>query len=168
MKRIVGLLALALLLAPAMAAQDAEQQSGAQDQQQPTLGPPPGGSSERGPKTATVNDYRKLARIHNLYVQRMDNALSDKLIASLGKLGHFKIASNPKEADAVLTGSCLESRRLKRLHTEVFISDHAGASIWQDNVFRPYNPPSLEQAVSETARMVADHLNESLSEAAGK
>jgi len=167
MKRSIGLLALALLLAPVMGAQDAQQQAGDQEQPPPTLGPAPG-SSEHGPRTATVNDYRKLVRIRSLYVERMDNALSEKLVVSLGKLGRFKIASNPKEADAVVTGSCLESRRLKRLHSEVFIADRGGGSIWQDSVSRPYNPPSLEQAVNETARMVADHLGESLSEAATK
>jgi hypothetical protein len=95
----------------------------------------------------------------------MDNALSDRLVQSLGKLGRIKIVSTPKEADAVVTGSCLESRRLKHLHSEVFIADRRGVSIWQDNLYRPYNPPSLERAVNETAQMVADHLGESLSEA---
>jgi hypothetical protein len=67
-----------------------------------------------------------------------------------------------------MTGSCLESRRLKRLHSEVFIADRAGGSIWQDNIFRPYNPPSLDRAVNETAQVVAEHLGESLNEAATK
>jgi len=115
-----------------------------------------------------VNDYRKLARIRSIYVERMDNALSEKLVQSLGKLGRFRIASKPKEADAIMTGSCLESRRLKRLHSEVFIADQGGGSVWQDSVYRPYNPPSLEQAVNETAQVVAAHLVESLSEAASK
>jgi hypothetical protein len=95
----------------------------------------------------------------------MDNALSEKLVETLGKLGRFRIASKPKEADAIMTGSCLESRRLKRLHSEVFIADRGGGSIWQDNVYRPYNPPSLQQAVNETAQVVAEHLGASLSEA---
>jgi hypothetical protein len=107
-------------------------------------------------------------RIRSIYVERMDNALGEKLVVSLGKLGRFKIASRPKEADAIMTGSCLESRRLKRLHSEVFISDRGGSSIWQDNILRPYNPPSLEQAVNETAQVVAEHLGESLSEAGMK
>jgi hypothetical protein len=107
-------------------------------------------------------------RIRSIYVERMDNALSEKLVVSLGKLGRFRIASMPKEADAIMTGSCLESRRLKRLHSEVFISDRGGGSIWQDNILRPYNPPSLEQAVNETARLVAEHLGESLNEAGMK
>ena len=166
MKRSLFWLALAFLLTPAWGAQEAQEPRGEQEQR-PTLGPAPA-PSERGPRTATVNDYRKLMRIRSIYVEKMDNALSDKLVLSLGKLGRFKIASKSREADAIMTGSCLESRRLKRLHSEVFISDRGGGSIWQDNILRPYNPPSLEQAVNETARMVAEHLGESLNEAGMK
>jgi len=163
MRRIVVLLALALLLAPLLKAQEAQPQAGDQEQK-PTLGPKPG-PGESGPRTATVNDYRKLVRIRTLYIDRMDNDLSERLVASLGKLGRFKIATNAKEADAVVRGSCLESRRLKRLHTEVSITDRGGASIWQDVIFRPYNPPSLVQAVNETAQMIAEHLGESINQA---
>ena len=163
MRRIVVLLALALLLAPVLTAQDAQQQGGEQEQK-PTLGPKPG-PGESGPRTATVNDYRKLMRIRTLYIERMDNDLSEKLVASLGKLGRFKMATNAKEADAIVRGSCLESRRLKRLHTEVSITDRGGGSIWQDIVLRPYNPPSLAQAVNDTAQMIAEHLGESINQA---
>ena len=166
MRRIVVLLVIALLLAPVLTAQDAQQQSGEQEQK-PTLGPKPG-PGESGPRTATVNDYRKLVRIRTLYVERMDNELSERLVASLGKLGRFKIATNAKEADAVVRGSCLESRRLKRLHTEVSITDRGGGSIWQDIIFRPYNPPSLAQAVIESAQMIAEHLGESINQAGMK
>jgi hypothetical protein len=163
MRRIVVWLALALFLAPVLTAQDAQQQGGEQEQK-PTLGPKPG-PGESGPRTATVNDYRKLMRIRTLYIERMDNDLSEKLVASLGKLGRFKMATNAKEADAIVRASCLESRRLKRLHTEVSISDRGGGSIWQDIVLRPYNPPSLAQAVNETAQMIAEHLGESINQA---
>jgi len=105
-------------------------------------------------------------RVRSIFIEKMDNALSEKLVLRLGKVGRFKIASDPKEADAIMTGSCLESRRLKRLHSEVFMSDRGGGSIWQDNLYRPYNPPSLEQAVNETAQIVAEHLAASLT--AGK
>jgi len=163
MRRIVVWLALALLLTPALKAQDAPQQGGEQEER-PTLGPKPGPSGS-SPRTATVNDYRKLMRIRTLYVERMDNDLSEKLMVSFGKLGRFKIATNAKEADAIVRGSCLESRRLKRLHTEVSITDRGGGSIWQDIVFRPYNPPSLAQAVNETAQVIAEHLGESINQA---
>jgi hypothetical protein len=166
MKRSVWLLAIAFLLVPVWGAQEGSNAGGEQEQK-PTLGPAPAPSLRR-PRTATVNDYRKLMRIRSIYVERMDNALSEKLVVSLGKLGRFKIASTPKEADAIMTGSCLESRRLKRLHSEVSISDRVGGSIWQDIIYRPYNPPSLEQAVNETAQVVAEHLGESLNQAGMK
>lgn len=165
MKRSVGLLVIAFLLVPVLGAQETQKSGGDQEQQQPTLGPPAPGTAA-GPRTATVTDYRKLSRMRSIYIERMDNALSEKLILSLGKMGRFKIAATSKEADAIMTGSCLESRRLKRLHSEVFIADRAGGSIWQDNIFRHFNPPSLDRAVNETAQVVADHLGESLNEAA--
>jgi hypothetical protein len=115
-----------------------------------------------------VIDYGKLSRIRSIYIERIDNALSDKLVETVGKLGAFKIASKPQDADAIMSGSCLESRRLKRLHSEVFIADRAGGSIWQDNIYRPFSPPSLQRAVNETAQLVADHLKESLNEAERK
>ena len=157
------LLALALSLAPLLKAQEAQPQGGDQEQK-PTLGPKPG-PSESGPRTATVNDSRKLVRIRTLFVERMDNDLNESLVASLGKLGRFKMASNAKEADAIVRGSCLESRRLKRLHTEVSITDRGGGSIWQDIILRPYNPPSLAQAVNDTAQAIAEHLGESINQA---
>jgi hypothetical protein len=166
MKRSVGLLALAFLVGGVLGAQQS-QQPGGEEEQKPTLRPTPG-PNEPSPQTATVNDFRKLMRIRTLYVERMDNALSEKLMASLGKLRRFKIASEAREADAVMTGSCLESRRLKRLHSEVFITDRSGGSIWQDDIIRPYDPPSLEQAVNRTADLVAEHLSESINEAGRK
>jgi hypothetical protein len=166
MKQSGWLLVIAFLLVPVLGAQDAQKPEG-EPEQKPTLGPAPAPGTQ-APRTATVNDYRKLMRIRSIYIEKMDNALSEKLVLSLGKLGRFRIASKPKEADAIMTGSCLESRRLKRLHSEVFIADRGGGSIWQDNLYRPYNPPSLEQAVNETAQVVAEHLGESFSEAATK
>jgi hypothetical protein len=162
MKQSGWLLVIAFLLVPVVGAQDAQKPGGEQEQK-PTLGPAPAPGTQ-APRTATVNDYRRLMRIRSIYIEKMDNALSEKLVLSLGKLGRFRIASKPKEADAIMTGSCLESRRLKRLHSEVFIADRGGGSIWQDNLYRPYNPPSLEQAVNETAQVVAEHLGESFSE----
>jgi len=166
MKRCGWLVAITFLLVAVGGAQES-QKSVTEPQQRPTLGAPPG-SDARGPRTATVNDYRKLTQIRSLYIQKIDNALSEKLVVSLGKLGRFKIAATAKEADAIMTGSCLESRRLKRLHSEVFIADRGGGSVWQDNLYRPYNPPSLEQAVNETAQIVAEHLGESFNEAGMK
>jgi len=141
-------------------------------QERPTLGPAPaptlGGGGGGGPRTATVNDIRKLMRIHTIYIERIDNALSDKLVEAIAKSGRFRIVTKAKEADGTLRGSCLESRRLKRVHSEVFISDRNGASVWQDNVYRPFSPPVLDQAVSDTAALVAAHLEESIQEAGRK
>lgn len=148
-----------------------EQQPQSQDQQQPqqrpTLGPAPA-PSLRGPRTSTTIDARKLLRIKNLYVQKIDNSLSDRLIEGLTKLGRFRLVSQAKEADATLSGSCLDSRRLKRVHSEIFINDRGGASVWQDTVYRPLNPPALNKAVDETAEVVVDHLGESIREAEHK
>ncbi len=173
MKRSLCLLSIAFLLVPLLGAQESQKSQGEQEpapEQQPAPAPSLGGAPApslggHGPGTATVNDYRKLTRIRSIYIDRMDNALSDKLIESVGRLGLFKIVSKAKEADAIMSGSCLESRRLKRLHTEVFLADRGGKSIWQDNIYRPYNPPTLEHAVNETAQMVAEHLGKSLSQA---
>lgn len=172
MKQTVGWLMLMLLLVPSLwaqagqpSAQEGQPSAGdQQDEPPPTLGRAPG-SDTHGPPTATVNDYQKLLHMQRIFVERMDNSLSEKLVVALGKIGRFKIVASPKEADAVLTGSCLESRRLKHVHTEVFISDRSGKSIWQDNIMRPYNPPTLDQAVSATASMVVEHLGESLHQA---
>ena len=135
-----------------------------QPEERPTLGPRNGPATESGPNTSTTTDLAKLMRVHTLYVESIDNSLSDKLVAALGNWGRFRLVTKAKDADATLRGSCLESRRLKHVHSEVFISDAKGASIWQDSIFRPFNPPNLDKAVSETADLVAAHLQQSLRE----
>jgi len=137
-------------------------------EQRPTLGPAPAPTLGSGPRTATTNDFRKLMRIHSLYIERIDNALSDRLVEAIAKSGRFRIVTKAKEADGTVRGSCLELRRLKRVHSEVFISDRSGASVWQDTVYRPFNPPTLDQAVGDTAALVAEHLEESVREAGRK
>jgi hypothetical protein len=167
MKRGAGGLAMVLVLGLSAWAQEAGQQP-SPPPEKPTLGAAPA-PTLRGPRGGTTaNDPRKLARIHTLYIERIDNALSDRLIEGLNKWGRFRIVSQPKEADATLRGSCMEARRLKRVHSEVFISDRSGASVWQDNLFRPYNPPSLDQAVIETAKLVIEHLDQTIREAGQK
>ena len=137
-------------------------------QNRPTLGPPPA-PTLRGPRTSTTTDAQKLAHINKIFVDRIDNRLNDKLMEGLSKLGRFRIVLDEKEADAVLRGSCLDSRRLKSVHSEVFISDRAtGASIWQDNVRHPFNPPALDKAVDESAATILEHLTDSISEAQRK
>jgi hypothetical protein len=131
-------------------------------QEHPTLGPRTGPGTEAGPLTSTTFDLKKLRRIHNLYIENIDNSLSDKLIEAIGKSGLFRLVTKAKDADAILRGSCLESRRLKDVHSEVFINDRSGASVWQDTIYRPFNPPTLDKAVSETATLVVSHLERSL------
>jgi hypothetical protein len=162
MKRSAWWLAGLLILSMPGWAQEEKQEP--PPEQRPTLGPAPA-PSLRGPRTSTTNDPRKLRRIRSLYIERIDNSLSEKLIADLTKMGRFRLVAQAKEADATLRGSCLESRRLKHVHSEVFISDRNGGSVWQDNIYRPFNPPPLAQAVDETAQLVVDHLGDSLREA---
>jgi hypothetical protein len=154
---------------PPSQGQEQGQGQGQEQQQQapedrPTLGPKNGPELETGPLTSTTNDLKKLMRIRTLYIEDIDNSLSQKLVEALGKWGRFRLVTKPREADATLRGSCLESRRLKHVHSEVFISDRNGASVWQDSIYRPFNPPGLDQAVSDTATLVTAHLDRSLRE----
>jgi hypothetical protein len=179
MKKGIWCVAMSLILSLSARAQEGQKQPPQEEQppqkqappeqQRPTLGPAPAAPTlEAGPRTSTTNDFRKLMRIRSLYVERIDNSLSEKLVETLGKLGRFRIVDKAKDADGLVRGSCLESRRLKRVHSEIFISDREGASVWQDNVYRPFNPPSLDRAVSDTATLVAEHLGESVREAERK
>ena len=135
-----------------------------QQQERPTLGPRSGPGLESGPNSSTTNDLRKLMRIQTLYIESIDNSLSERLIEALGKWGRFRLVTKAKDADATLRGSCLESRRLKHVHSEVFISDRNGASIWRDTIYRPFSPPALDQAVTDTATVVAAHLQQAVRE----
>ncbi len=138
-----------------------------EEQQRPTLGPP-AESPAGGPRTSTTTDARKLLRVRSIYVERIDNALSEKLADVLSKSGRFRIAATRSEADAVLRGTCFDSRRLKSVHSEVFLTDRGGNSIWQDIVHRPFNPPVLPKAVESTAVDIVQHLTDSAREAERK
>lgn len=172
----VGYLCLALLLIAGLAASQQEQQTQEQPPQQPeqrrqqeaprkpTLGPAPA-PSLYGPRTSNTTDARKLMRVRRIYVERIDNSLSEKLVEGFAKTRRFRIVASRNEADAVLRGSCVSLRRMKTVHSEAYLNDMNGAAIWQDNVRRPYNPPTLEAAVSETASLIVTHLTESAMEA---
>ncbi len=168
MCRALGCLAAILVFAGLGWSQEGEQSPPPQEQQRPTLNPQPGPSLGGGPRTATTNDARKLLRIRTLYVERMDNSLNERLLEDLTKMGRFRIVTSAKAADAVMRGTCLESRRLKRVHSEVFIADRNGASVWQDDLYRPYNPPTLQKAVEDTAVLVVQHLTQSIRTAEGQ
>ncbi|HMD97384.1 MAG TPA: hypothetical protein VKM93_08685 [Terriglobia bacterium] len=169
-------LAITLMVCSTLRAQDNPNQQQQPDQQQqtdqpqrPTLGkraPDSGAASPGGPHSSTVTDERKLMHIRTVYVDRIDNQLSDKLTEGLAKMGRFRIVAERKDADAVLTGTCFDSRHLKQLHSEVFLNDRAsGSSIWQDIVRRPYNPPSLAESVQDSADLIVAHLSQTLREA---
>ena len=158
------ILAFLLLSGPALWAQDNQQQD-QKPQQKPTLGPAPA-PTLRGPRNFNIVDARKLSRLRKVYVERMDNKLSDKLMDALAQGGRLQLVVDRKEADAVVHGTCLDSRRLKTVLTEIYINDRVtGDSIWQDRVRRPFNPPPLDKAVGETATLVLQHLQESIEEA---
>jgi hypothetical protein len=134
-------------------------------EKRPTLGPPTA-ISPNGPRTSTTTDPQRLTHMRKIFVERIDNQLSDKLMEGLAKTGRYQIVLQQKDADSVVRGSCLDSRRLKSVHSEVFISDRAsGASIWQDSVRKSFNPPALEKAVEESAALILDHLNDSVHDA---
>lgn len=168
-------LCLAMLLLPGLASgsQQEQQQQEQQPQQpeegkqqptRPTLGPAPA-PSLYGPRTSNTVDARKLTRVSEIYVERMDNALSEKILEGLAKSRRFRVVASRNEADAVMRGTCVSLRRMKVVHSEVYLNDTSGAAIWQDNVRRPYNPPALEAAVGETATLILTHLRESALEA---
>jgi len=150
---------------PLHAAEPVPQGQPAPQEERPTLGPRTGPGLESEPLTSTTINLKKLRSIHTLYIESIDNSLSDKLVEDLKKSKIFQLASKEKGADAVLRGSCLESRHSRHVHSEVYISDRTGNSVWQDVIYRPYNPPALEQAVSETAALVVAHLERSLRQA---
>lgn len=141
--------------------------------QRPTLGPqtaptlgPPTGPSVPGARSSSTTDPRKLLAIRTVFIEAMDNGLSEKLMESLSRVGRFRVVAQRNEADAVLRGSCFDSHRLRAVHSEVFLNDrHNGASIWQDNVRVPFNPPPLATAVDATAAAILQHLTASISEA---
>ncbi len=134
-------------------------------QQAPTLGPS-AAPSLSGPRTSSTTDPRKLVAIRTVFIEAIDNALGEKLAEGLVRLGRFRVVAQRTEADAVLRGSCFDSHRLRAVHSEVFLNDRStGASIWQDNVRVPFNPPPLVKAVDATAAAVLHHLSESISEA---
>lgn len=173
----VGYLCLALLLIAGLAAgsqqeqqtqeqppQQPEQRKQQEQPRKPTLGPAPA-PSLYGPRTSNTTDARKLLRVRRIYIERIDNSLSEKLVEGFAKTRRFRIVASRNEADAVLRGTCVSLRRMKTVHSEVYLNDMNGAAVWQDNVRRPYNPPTLDAAVSETASLVVTHLTESALEA---
>jgi hypothetical protein len=152
MQRSYAIVALLLFTRLAVGAQEKK------EERRPTLGPPPASAPE-APTHAITTDPARLHRVRSIYIETIDNRLSDKLLEGLGKSGRFRVVAEHDQADAVLSGTCFDSRRLKTLHSEVYLSDRVtGKSIWQDSVRVPYNPPSLAKAVDSTAEAILKHL----------
>ncbi len=176
MKRFCGLAILIFVFGPALPAQQGQPDSQEQQQPQPapaqkeerrpTLGPPTPpapGMMPAGPATDFVLDAAKLMRVRKVFVETIDNHLSDKLMDGLSKSGRFQVVADKKDADAIIRGTCFDARRLRSVHTEIFMSDRlTGKSIWQDTVHVPYNPPPLAKAVDATADRILRHLANSV------
>lgn len=152
---------------PAPDQQQDQSQQQQPPQKRPTLGPAPA-PTLYGPKTSNTIDARRLLRVRKIFVERIDNSLGEKIMEGLAKTRRFHIVAERKEADAVMRGTCFDQRRLKVVRAEVYLNDLSGASIWQDSVRRPFNPPTLDAAVGETATLILGHLTESVNDAEHK
>lgn len=153
MKRLVWGLAICLVSVPLL-----------YGQQRPTLGPSgPGNPSMRAPGSFRTTNRGRLLKMRTIYIQRISNKLNEILTKDLSHSNWVKVVNKPSEADAIVRGSCFTLRNLKRLHTEVYITDRvSGASIWQDIVSVPYNPPTLSKSVDDAAAKVLSDLNQSI------
>ncbi len=163
-------LILAAVLVQGSAAMAQESNAPEKPQNRPTLGPQPGEAPTLfGPHNSTTNDERRLLRLRTLYIERIDNKLADRLTDAFAKASRFRVTDKRDEADAVLRGTCFDSRHRKDVHTEIFISDRrTGSPIWQDIIHQPYNPPPLGDAVGTTALAVVKHLMDSVNDAERK
>jgi hypothetical protein len=150
---------------PTLGKEPEEEQQPQQQQHKPTLGEAP---SLGGPHSSSTTDIRKLLRVRTVYIETIDNSLNARLTEALSKTGPFRVVAKRNEADAILRGTCFDSRRLKSLHSEVFLTDPHGGPIWTDIIREPFNPPPLDKAVTDSASMIVTHLGESLREAQRK
>lgn len=163
MSRCALILAAVILSGAVLAAQT-------QNSPPPTLGPPPGQNGPTlgaaptlgGPSTFTVTNPAKLRAVKTVYIGWMDDQLNVKLLNDFAKEGPFKVVSDRRKADAILQGTCFNSPHLKEVHSEVFLTGQDGKSIWQDIIHQPYRPPSLNQAVTDTANLIVAHLKRSI------
>lgn len=157
MKRLIWGLALCLAFVPVLYGQQA-----------PTLGPTTG-PSLRGPGSFRTANPHLLMKMRTVYIQRIDHDMSGKLSDDLSHVSWLKVVKDKDKADAIVRGTCFTLKNLKRLHTEIYITDRiTGKAIWQDVIRVPYNPPSVPIAVNKTASEVVAHLDRSINVAAGR
>jgi len=132
-----------------------QQQESPPSLQRPTLGPAPA-PSLGGPRASSVVDPRRLMRVR-------------KVFEALSKGDLFQVVNKRQEADAIFGGSCFEARRIRKVHTEVFLSDRTTEKIiWQDVIRQSFNPPPLESAVNATVSEILAHLRLDIREAPRK
>ncbi len=138
-----------------------------QADQRPTLRG--GKGSSRMPNTSFTMNARALMRVHTIFIEPIENRLGIKIADDLSKLGRFRLAVDKRQADAVLSGTCLDATHLKLLHSEVFLSNRVtGAAIWQDEIRLPLDPPPLRKALRQTAQKVTQDLMASMRRAEGR
>lgn len=165
MKYVTFLPAVLLLVAVAVSGQQTS------SQQRPTLGPEPSPSrpslgapapSLMGPMNAKILDPGKLRMVHTIFIGLMDNSLNLKLSRDFDAAGPFHVVSDRHTADAILQGTCFDSRHLKDVHSELFLTGQNGKPIWQDIIHQPYDPPGLGRAVADTANKAVADLRASI------
>jgi hypothetical protein len=136
-------------------------------EQRPTLGPQPAPSlgaapSLQGPINAKTMNPAELRRVHLVYIAFIDNSLNLKLVQDLSSHSPFRVVTDRHQADAILRGDCFSLPHLKQVHSEVYLMDKKGQSIWQDIIRHPYNPPGLHVAVADSAQQIASDLIKSI------
>lgn len=145
--------------------QQAPQESSRPSLQRPTLGPAPA-PTLGGPRSSNIADPRRLMTIRKVFIQRIDNNLSEKLTEALRHGDLFRVVDKRAEADAVLRGSCFEARRIRKVHAEIYLVDRVTEKIiWQDVIRQPFNPPPLASAVNATVAEILAHLRLDIREA---
>src|SRR2546422_459710 len=93
-------------------------------ERKPTLGPAPEPSLS-GPRTSATMDARKLMRVRTIYVERIDNSLSEKLADGLAKMGRFRVvATNPLKI-------LISSNKLFTFHKIVAGCEEGSRKAWE-------------------------------------
>ncbi len=165
MKHVMGVVMIAVLSAALGGTASAQPQQ--QPEQPPTLRRGKGPAA--GPNTSSIVNARALMHVHTIFIEPMENRLGIKLAGDLAKWGRFRLAVDRRQADAILSGTCLDSSRLRLLHSEVFLSNRVtGAAIWQDIVRLPLYPPPLPKALDATAAKITRDLASSYRRAESK
>lgn len=133
-------------------------------QRRPTLGPST--PTLNGPGRGRTVNPKGLLSVRKIYIEPIDNKLSEKIREDLVGATMLQVVDKPKDADAILRGTCFRSSSLKHLHSEVYLSKKvSGAPVWQDVVYVPWDPPGLGKAVDKSAAEIVTHLFKSIRQA---